>query len=160
MGFGQSRSEEVLSQQELRIKAMDLLARREHAVLELQQKLIAKGHPRDDVEQVVDTLRQEGLVNDTRFTEAFVRYRAGSGYGPMRIQSELREKGVNEEVQSSFLDFRDPQWLEQGEQVRRKRFGVDVPVDFKEKARQMRFLQYRGFTAEQIRSVMGSDDGL
>lgn len=160
MSFGTAQGENVLTRQELRRKAMDLLARREHAVVELEQKLIAKGHPRDDVESVVNVLQQEDLVNDARFTEAFVRYRAVSGHGPIRIQSELREKGVSEDVQASFLDFRDPRWLEQAVQVRCKRFGAEVPVDFKEKARQMRFLQYRGFTAEQVSSTMGNDDAL
>ena len=157
MAFGKIRDDEVLSPQELRIKAMNLLARREHAVAELQQKLIAKGHPRNSVEQVVNALQQEGLVDDARFTEAYVRYRSERGYGPVRIQAELREKGVDEEVQANFLDRRATDWLERGAQVRIKRFGDEAPADFQEKARQMRFLQYRGFTADQASSVL---DGL
>lgn len=154
MSDGGTSAAGTLTHKELRRKAMDLLARREHAVGELQQKLLARGHPAELVQEVVQQLGEEGLVSDQRFTEAFVRYRADRGYGPLRIQAELREKGVDEELQTAYLDFRDPFWLEQSAQVRRKRFGDRPPTDFKERARQARFLQYRGFTAEQLRRVL------
>lgn len=138
----------------VRKKAMDLLMRREHAVAELQQKLNAKDYDSDIVAEVVEQLINEGLVSDDRFTEAFVRYRANSGYGPRRIQSELRQRGVDEKMQAAHLDVGDPRWFEQAAQVRCKRFGEALPEDFKERARQARFLQYRGFTSEQIREVL------
>ena len=138
----------------VRKKAMDLLMRREHAVVELQKKLIGKDYDVDIVAEVVEQLAQEGLVNDARFTEAFVRYRANNGRGPQRIQMELRERGVNEKIQDACLDAGDPQWLARAVQVRSKRFGNAMPEDFKERARQARFLQYRGFTSEQIREVL------
>ena len=141
-----------------RKKAMDLLARREHAVLELQQKLLAYARKKDfDVEladKVVEDLQGEGLLSDERFTEAFVRYRTNNGHGPMRIQTELRERGVNEKIRASWLNFADPQWFERAAQVRNKRFGNGLPEDFKERARQARFLQYRGFTTDQIKLAL------
>jgi regulatory protein len=140
--------------QTVRKKAMDLLARREHAVAELQQKLSARDYDADIVVEVVEQLVDEGLVSDARFTEAFVRYRANNGYGPRRIQSELRQRGVDEKMQAAYLDVGDSQWFEQAAQVRCKRFGEAMPEDFKERARQARFLQYRGFTSEQIREVL------
>jgi len=138
----------------IRKKAMDLLMRREHAVAELQKKLNAKDYDAEIVAEVVEQLMNEGLVSDERFTEAFVRYRRNNGRGPQRIQSELRERGVSEKIQDSFLDVGDPQWFEQAAQVRSKRFGNELPEDFKERARQARFLQYRGFTSDQIREVL------
>jgi regulatory protein len=146
----------------LRKKAMDLLARREHAVAELQQKVQAYAKKQDlderEVTVVIEELIGDGLVSDERFTEAFVRYRRNNGYGPRRIQTELRERGVSEKISAAYLDFADPQWLEQVAQVRRKRFGEDMPKDYKERARQARFLQYRGFTTDQVRWVLAGDD--
>jgi len=146
----------------LRKKAMDLLARREHSVDELQQKLLSHAKKKElDVEIVADVigaLQKEGLVSDERFTEAFVRYRMNNGYGPRRIQSELRERGVDEKIQAAYLDFSDPQWFDQVELVRRKRFGENPPEDYKERARQARFLQYRGFTTDQTKRVLAGDD--
>ena len=140
--------------QAARKKAMDLLARREHTLAELQQKLTARDYDTEIVAEVVEQLANEGLVSDERFTEAFVRYRANNGYGPQRIQSELRQRGVDAKMQAAYLDQRDPQWFERIEEVRCKRFGEALPEDFKERARQARFLQYRGFTSEQIREVL------
>ena len=158
--------EKVLPHSSLRKKAMDLLARREHAVGELRQKLLtflSKKSEKNDsaiasVNCVLEELQDEGLVSDQRFTEAFVRYRRNNGYGPMRIQTELRERGVNEKIQSTYLDFADPRWRDQIAQVRHKRFGADLPGDYKERARQARFLQYRGFTTDQIKQALTGGD--
>lgn len=142
----------------LRHKAMDLLARREYAEGELRQKLAAKGNPPEAVAEVVAQLCEEGLVSDERFTEAFVRSRMNSGYGPLRIQAELRERGVNDKIHAIYLDFGDTQWLELAAQVRQKRFGPGAAGDYKERARQARFLQYRGFTSDQARQVLNGDE--
>ncbi|NOX75875.1 MAG: regulatory protein RecX [Gammaproteobacteria bacterium] len=152
---------------------MDLLARREHSVAELHRKLVFYAHgkaragaKRDAerqkpdagfVDEVVEKLQNEGLVSDARFTEAFVRYRASNGYGPQRIQAELRERGVSEKMRAVHLDFGDPLWFERALRVRRKRFGEGHPKDLKERARQARFLQYRGFTTDQVRQVLDGD---
>jgi len=138
----------------VRKKAMDLLMRREHAMAELQKKLTTRDYDVDIVAKVVEQLADEGLVSDVRFTEAFVRYRCNNGYGPQRIQSELHERGVSEKIQAAYLDVGDSRWFERAAQVRSKRFGDAPPEDFKERARQARFLQYRGFTSEQIREVL------
>ena len=144
---------------------MDLLARREHSVGELRQKLLNfvnrksynKDYASEAVDRAVGELQGEGLVSDERFAEAFVRYRKNNGYGPMRIQTELRERGVNEKIQAAWLDFADSQWWEQVTEVRLKRFGSDLPGDFKERARQARFLQYRGFTTDQIQYALAGE---
>lgn len=146
----------------LRKKAMDLQARREHSVAELQQKLLSHARKKELntelIVAVIDELQAEGLVSDERFTEAFVHYRKNNGYGPRRIQTELRERGVDEKIQATYLDFADPQWLKQVELVRRKRFGDSMPEDYKERARQARFLQYRGFTTDQARRALAGDE--
>jgi len=149
----------------LRKKAMDLLARREHAVAELRRKLQSHVDGRaksqaldvDAIDEVLARLQAEGLLSDERFTEAFVRYRCNNGYGPQRIQAELRERGVSEKIAAIYLDFSDPQWFERASSVRSKRFGEGKPKDFKQRARQARFLQYRGFTADQARQVLDGD---
>ncbi len=109
------------------------------------------------IDDVLAQLQNEGLVSDERFTEAFVRYRNNNGYGSQRIQAELRERGVSEKIALIYLDFGDPQWFERALSVRNKRFGEDKPKDLKERARQARFLQYRGFTADQAGQVLDGD---
>ena len=45
-------------------------------------------------------------------------------------------------------------WIAMAKQIRKKKFGPKLPVEFKEKARQMNFLQYRGFESTQIQAAI------
>lgn len=137
----------------LRVSAMNLLARREHSAEELRQKL--KRHTDDDslIEQVVARLRADNLQSDERYVEAFVAMRRRQGKGPVRVQQELKQKGVAEELIGASLDAGDSLWWELAGEVRQRRFGTEPPTDLKDKARQVRFLQYRGFTSEQIMAL-------
>ena len=137
---------------------MNLLARREHSTQELRDKLLARGFDDDEITPALQTLSREGLLSDERFTESFIHSRMERGSGPVKIRAELRQRGVTDEVISNWLDERDRAWLERAEAVRCKKFGSALPVDYKEKARQARFLQYRGFSAEQTRQVLRDDE--
>jgi len=93
------------------------------------------------------------LQSDARFAEAFVNSRFQRGSGPQKIRKELRERGVTSELVSLSIEAFDDQWWQRVRDVREKKFGADLPGDFKERSRQMRFLQQRGFTSEQISGV-------
>ncbi len=87
-----------------------------------------------------------------------VRYRSERGQGPEKIRAELKNKGIEDCLIEDFLDPGDRQWWQRAVAVRNKRFGLSIPKEYREKARQMKFLRYRGFTMEQIRGVMGDAD--
>ncbi|MGE0080733.1 MAG: regulatory protein RecX [Thiohalomonadaceae bacterium] len=135
---------------EVRRAAVALLARREHSARELRAKLVEKGADPEVAADVVAELAAAGLQSDVRFTEVFVRSAVARGQGLVRIRAALREHGIDEAVADAALSACGADWLAQVEQVRRKRFGAALPDDPKERARQARFLQYRGFSAEQI----------
>jgi regulatory protein len=134
----------------LRKTAMDYLARREHSVQQLTRKLTGRGFDEQLVEIAVAELVADGLLSDTRFAEAFVNSRVQRGSGPQKIRMELRERGVAAELVSLSIEAFDDQWWQRVREVREKKFGSEQPGDFKERSRQMRFLQQRGFTSEQI----------
>ena len=137
--------------------ALALLARREHGRNELTRKLDARGFPAEVVAAVVAALESSGALAETRFTETFVRSRVAKGQGPQRIRAELAQRGVAEpEVESALRDA-DVDWLATARAVRRKRFRGAPPRDFRERARQARFLEYRGFTGEQVRAALEVD---
>lgn len=131
-----------------------MLARREHSRLELSRKLSVRGFDSDEVDRVLAELADEGLLSDSRFAETFARERTAKGYGPRRICQELGDRGIGEHVIERYVDSHAPEWDERIGAVRAKRFGSVVPKAFRERARQARFLEYRGFTAEQIRRVL------
>ena len=136
---------------------MDFLARREHGEQEITQKLIARGFDTDIVEAAISTLISDGLLSDSRFAEAFVYSRFKKGSGPQKIHAELRQRGIDDSLISTSMEAIGEQWLERVREVREKKFGQESPRDFKERSRQMRFLQQRGFTSEQIRGAFGND---
>jgi regulatory protein len=135
---------------------MDYLARREHGRVELATKLEKAGFDPGISEDAVAGLVADGLQSDARFVEAFVQSRISQGKGPTRIRVELREKRVEDQlIEEGLLDARED-WFALARRVRRRKFGKEPPADFKEKARQMRFLQYRGFESEHIQSAVSA----
>ncbi len=63
------------------------------------------------------------------------------------LDSELIERCLAE----------SPDWVDRAREVRQKKFGKSLPADYAGKAKQARFLQYRGFTGAQIRQALGTD---
>lgn len=130
---------------------MRLLANREHSRTELRRKLCARSYAGEMVDHVLDDLIRQHLLSDERFTEQYLSSRQRRGFGPVRIKGELRERGVKAELISSYLNVQDESWIETLRLTHDKKFGVESPSDIKEKARRVRFLEYRGFTGEQIK---------
>ncbi len=140
-----------------RKKAMDYLARREHSRDELLRKLQKTGFHHDVAVDAVEQLREDGLQSDRRFVEAFVQSRIQQGKGPTRILADLSQRGVREGVVHEVLSETEQDWFALARDVRRKKFGESGPKDLKGKARQMRFLQYRGFESDQVRAALEID---
>ena len=140
--------------------ALDLLARREHSRRELERKLAARGFPEESVATALDALEESGELAAARFTESFIRSRVAKGQGPARIRAELAERGIDREQAAALLRAAGIDWAAVASSVRGKRFGAERPTDFKERARQARFLEYRGFDSGQIGSALRSGDDL
>jgi regulatory protein len=137
-------------------RALDLLARREHSRLELERKLAARGFAVDTIAVALDDLERSGALAGDRFAESFIRSRASKGQGPVRVRAELAARGVDATQAAASLAEAGIDWAEIADAVRRKRFGAEVPRDFKERARQARFLEYRGFGRAEIERALGN----
>jgi regulatory protein len=144
----------------LRERAMRLLARREHSRVELGRKLAAYAEDYADVEALLDELQKRGWLSDERYTEQMVQVRR-SKFGSARIAHELREKGVDEALIAGTLTGLKDSELDAARAVWAKKFG-ELPVDAKERAKQIRFLMSRGFRHDIIsrvlRGAMGDDE--
>jgi regulatory protein len=137
--------------------ALELLARREHSRRELTRKLAARGFAADIVAPVLDDLERSGALAEGRFADTFVRSRIANGQGPQRIRAELAQRGIDAAAADEVLLGADVDWLDAIRAVRAKRFGREPPSDYAERARQARFLQYRGFDSAQIRAALEFD---
>lgn len=156
--FGRRTEKPEAADDESRIRsvALALQAYREHGGKELESKLTRKGYDSLTTAQVIDELRESGLVSDHRFAEAFVRSRGTRGHGPIRIRYELRELGVPVELVQNALESQEVEWSDVARRVRERKFGPEGPDSYAERAKQMRFLQYRGFSTDQIRAAFSS----
>jgi regulatory protein len=134
--------------------ALNLLARREHSRAELATKLTARGFPAVTVAACLEALEDAGLLATDRFAMSFVRAHAAKGQGPVRIRFELLRKGVDAETAERALAAEACDWDVNARAARRKRFGSEPPRSMSERARQARFLDYRGFTSEQIKAAL------
>ena len=138
----------------LRRAAMDLLSRREHSRGELAGKLRRRAESPDDLELVLDKLESDRLLSDERYVESFINARIGRGYGPVRIRQELQQKGVDSELIRNALEATDTDWSALAVESRLRKFGEGRPVDNRDRNKQMRYLQYRGFDMDCIRKAV------
>jgi regulatory protein len=136
--------------------AVALLARRDFGSGELRARLVARGFDPPAVAATVAGLLTRGVVNDARYADNFVAYHAARGQGPARIAAELRRHGVAQETISGALAG-GPDWRLLARKVCQSKFGPEPPKSWAQKARQARFLQYRGFSADHIRAATGAD---
>jgi regulatory protein len=140
----------------IRRAALLLMSRRDFASTELAEKLAAQGYAADPVGDAILELVEERLLDDQRYVTNFVAWHSGRGHGPARIRQDLAATGLSGELVSAALEA-GPDFAALCRQVRTRRFGAELPAEWKEKARQARFLQYRGFSSDHIRSAFGPD---
>lgn len=133
---------------------MDLLARREQSAVELRRKLEQRGFDARDVQSVTAELQTENLLSDTRCAEAMVRAGVVRGQGPLRLRAGMQRRGISERLAEHALDEARVDWRVLAGEVRRKRFGAPTPEAFDDRARQARFLRYRGFTSDQVKAAL------
>lgn len=131
--------------------ALGYLARREHSTQELISKLKTKTDQPELIPEIIAELTQKNYLSDVRFAESYSRMRAARGYGKLRIQAELKERGV-------LQDFSQINIKTDIKKTREKKFGAVLPIDIKEKSKQARYLQYKGFSFDEIKRVLNNDD--
>lgn len=127
---------------------MRFLTQREHSRAELTQKLAAHAESNEQIEALLDDLVRQGFLSDARYAETVARTR-GTRFGSQRVAHELRQKGVPDSlVNKTISELRDGD-LATARVIWQKKFG-SLPKDAEEKARQVRFLQSRGFSLDTI----------
>lgn len=140
----------------LRGRALQALARREYSRAELSAKLLAHVVETDDLGALLDDLERCGWLSDARALEQTVRIRS-TRFGTQRIAHELRQKGISEELIAATIPQLKDGELEAARNVWQRKF-TSPPQDQKEKAKQVRFLQSRGFSMDVIFKVMRLQD--
>jgi regulatory protein len=151
----QTDKEEAKERASLSLSAMNMLAMREHSRFELAQKLGKKSEDNVLIVQVLNRLEKDNLLNDQRFALMFIRSKANSGFGPYKIKQELQSKHVGKILIAEALVELDIDWFKNATELYLKRVAQVTDIDIKEKHKQSRYLQNRGFSSEIARDVVG-----
>ncbi len=129
-----------------------MLARREYSRLELERKLASFTESKREIAELLDDFERRGWLSESRVVAQVLASRRRR-FGAQRIGHELREKGISDAaIAGAQLQLKESE-LEAARAVWLKKFGV-VPANARDKARQMRFLQGRGFSLDIIRRLL------
>ena len=132
----------------IRLKIMDFLSRREHSSKEIYQKMSRKVESKEMLLESIKELERDGLLNDERFAESYFQSRKRRGFGPLRIKSELIQRGVKENLFYSLEKEID--WSSNALDALKKKLNGKVPQETKEILKLKNFLNYRGFEFQDI----------
>jgi regulatory protein len=136
----------------LRARALKLLARRDYSSVELERKLAPYVADVGELSALFEELRRLGWLSEQRLAEQLVQKSAGR-FGARRIVEQLQERGIDHELAARVRGELQASELQRARAVWGKRFGR-LPADLRERGRQARFLEQRGFDAEVIRRVL------
>lgn len=139
---------EGLTGSRLRSYAFAVLTRKEYSKSELVEKLALYAAHRDEVLKLVEELAKENYQSDQRMAETMLSSQKRKGKGPNRIKLALKSKKID----SSLIqeELKETDWNEQAYQLKVKKYGIQVEKEAKLKAKQIRFLMYRGFEMDAI----------
>ena len=141
---------------ELRQRALRLLARRDHSRAELKRKLASHAESEEQVDALLEDLAGRRLLSDARYAEMRVSSR-GARYGNARLTQELKQQGVSSEVAAEALASIGDE-LSRAYAIWARKFGK-LPTDAAERAKQTRHLMNRGFSGNAIRRVLSGEAG-
>ena len=133
---------------EIRLKIMDFLSRREHSSKEIYQKMSRKVESKEMLLESIKELERDGLLSDERFAESYFQSRKRRGFGPLRIKSELIQRGVKENLFYSLEKEID--WSSNALDALKKKLNGKMPQETKEILKLKNFLNYRGFEFQDI----------
>ncbi len=134
--------------------AVKLLSRREHSAFEIRDKLLKRDFTEEEIAQAISELQQGGWLSDERYAEAYIRMRQQKGFGPIRIAMELHERGVEESIVEAFIPDSEESWQQILERQYLKKYKNRPVEDYNDKAKRIRFLQYRGFPLDAIYRII------
>lgn len=151
-------SDEPLTPEAARLKAMRLLGRREHSARELSSKLRQGGVEAELTAEVVDSMTENGWQSDPRFAASRIQNRIAQGFGPIRISAELRVAGLPDALIREAMEAAECDWTTLCVQTYQRKYR-QPPTDRTEKQRRYNHLASRGFAGEHIRAAFdGADD--
>ena len=139
-----------MTSQELYDHAVSLLARRDYASGELARTLSRMTENREKIDKALSRLVECGYLDDNRLITHMIDKHVRKKHGPARIKQEIRQKGFSPELVEQMLEKVDVDWYAMARELKVSKFGDAVASEAKEKNKQIRYLQYKGFSMDMI----------
>lgn len=139
-----------MTSQELYDHAVSLLARRDYASGELARTLSKMTENREKINKALSRLVECGYLDDNRLITHMIDKHVRKKHGPARIKQEIRQKGFSPELVEQMLEKVDVDWYAMARELKVSKFGEAVASEAKEKNKQIRYLQYKGFSMDMI----------
>ena len=134
-------------------RMLHLLEASDRTEAELRRRLREGCFPPEAVEAAIDYGKRRRYVDDRRYAENYVSFRAASR-SRRQLEAELAARGIPRDLAKECLEEIQ---IDEGEQVRRllEKRGFDPEnADEGEMRRTMAFLSRRGFSYEAILDIM------
>lgn len=139
-----------MTSQELYDHAVSLLARRDYASGELARTLSKMTENREKIDKALSRLVECGYLDDNRLITHMIDKHVRKKHGPARIKQEIRQKGFSPELVEQMLEKVDVDWYAMARELKVSKFDDAVASEAKEKNKQIRYLQYKGFSMDMI----------
>ncbi|MCF1427476.1 MAG: recombination regulator RecX [Shewanella sp.] len=134
-----------------------MLARRDHSRAELKAKLLAKGFDSVDADIAVGYCESMGYLDDGRYAQMLLRSHINRGHGPAKVKQAFIQKGIPAEVSSAVMNDCDCDWYQLAHDKAQRKFGPSGKLEYKEKARRIRYLIFQGFSYVQVAHALEYD---
>ena len=132
---------------------MNALSRREHSEKEIYLKFVNLVNSKDILLEEISKLKEEGLISNQRYAEAYIRSRFHSGFGPIRIKYELEKKGVIEIIIKTAFQETDLDWDDKLRSEFKKKYESNDVKNLNAN-KISKFFLYRGFDLEKISKLI------
>lgn len=144
-----------MNTQELYDHAVSLLAKRDYASGELTRTLVKMTENSECVDKALQRLIESGYLDDARLITHLIDKHVRKKHGPTRIKQEVRQKGFSQELVEQALEKVEVDWYAMARELKVSKFGEEPASDAKEKNKQVRYLQYKGYSMDMIFEALG-----
>lgn len=139
-----------------RVYVLKMLQRRPYSIGEVAAKLALKKFDEKEAEAAIAYAQDLQLLDDRAFTRSWITYRLARPFGFKRIQLELRQKNVSQDIIEEIMaEFKGQDQMQTVLDLARRRLARLKDLEpIKQKRRLMDFLLRRGYDPDLTMKVI------
>ncbi|MUH73122.1 regulatory protein RecX [Psychrosphaera haliotis] len=148
----------IIDPKKLYNRALYWLSKRDYSVADFQKKLDKVCEIEEMKSSLIIRLIENDWLSESRYIAAFVRSKTAAGLGTYRIINDLKQHGVSSADAEACIESQTTDWFEQAKDTYHRKYGETEVEEYKERAKRFRYMQYRGFSVDQINYAMSPEE--